>query len=111
LFIYAQDAERNSGDFLFVIDDLNTYKSFADFRSSAARELFKEWQAGVEKYNNDIRQLDIRRDEYASASAAEKEKMRDAILKLEAQIEDDARALELKEYEVRRLELEEKYGK
>lgn len=111
MLIYAQDAARNSADFLFVVDDLNTYKSFADFRSSAALGLFKEWLAGVEKHENDIRQLQNSRDEYAAASAAEKARMRDAILKLENQIENDARALKLKEYEVRRLELEEKYGK
>ena len=111
MLFYAQEASRNSSDFQFIIDDLNTYKSLSDFRSSAARELFKEWQAEVEKHENDIRVLEDRRDEYTAASAAEKAKMRDAILKLEAQIENDARVLKFKEYEVRRLELEEKYGK
>lgn len=110
MLIYAQDAARNSSAFIFVIDDFDTYRSLADFKSSAARELFKEWQAGVEKHKDDIRRLDSRRDEYASASAAGKAKLRDSILELEAKIENDARALELKEYEVRRLELQEKYG-
>ena len=111
MLIYAQDAARNSGDFLFVIDDLNSYKSLGDFKSSAARELFKEWQAAVKKHENDICVLENYRDEYASATVAGKAKMRDIILKLEAQIENDARVLKHMEYEVRRMELEEKYGK
>ena len=111
MLIYAQDAARKSGDFFFVIDDLNDYRSLSDFKSSAARELFKEWQSGVKEHESDIRLLDSRRDEYASATAAGKAKMRDTILELESKIESDARALKLKEYEVRRLEQEEMYGK
>jgi type II secretory pathway pseudopilin PulG len=110
MLIYAQDTAEKSGDFLFVIDDFNIYKTLGDFKSNVARELFQEWQKEVENHENDIRRLDDYRDEYASASVAEKEKMRDVILELENNIENDARALELKEYEVRRLELEEKYG-
>lgn len=111
MLIYAQDAADKSGDFLFVIDDFNSYKTIGDFKSNAARELFQEWQKEVENHENDIRRLDDYRDEYASASVTEKEKMRDVILELENKIENDAIALKLKEYEVRRLEQEEKYGK
>ena len=111
MLIYAQEPTDSNDEFQFVIDDLYTYKTLADFKSDKARELFKEWQAGVEEHGDDIRSLNNYRDEYASATDAAKEKMRDAILKLESKIEADDRALELKEYEVRRLELEEKYGK
>ena len=111
MLIYAQDAVDKNGDFLFVIDDFNSYKTLGDFKSNAARELFQEWQNEVEDYENDIRRLEAYRDEYASASVPEKEKMRNVILELEKKVENDSRALELKEYAVRRLELEEKYGK
>lgn len=107
MLIYAQEAARKKGDFLFVVDDFRTYKSHEEFKNDAARELFKEWQKNVEEHENDIRQLDNYRDAYASASDEERLNMRDAILNLESKIENDDRALKLKEYEVRRLELSE----
>ena len=108
MLIYAQEAARNNGDFLFVIDEFSDYRSLDDFKNNEARELFKEWQAGVKAHENDIRTLNKYRDAYASASDEKRESMRETILNLESKIESDDRALELKEYAVRRLELGKK---
>lgn len=110
LLMYARDAGRNNGDFLFVIDDLNDYTSLDDFRSDAARELFKEWQAAMKKHRDDVVLLENRRNEYASSTAAARESMSNLILTLESRVEDDDAALKTMEYEVRRLEQEALYG-
>ena len=51
----------------------------------------------------------MRRDEYASADKAAKEKMTEDILLLEKEIEEEEMRLKAMEYEIRRLEQEEIY--
>jgi hypothetical protein len=79
MLIYAQEAARNNGDFLFVIDEFSDYRSLDDFKNNEARELFKEWQADVKAHENDIRTLNKYRDAYASASDEKRESMRGTI--------------------------------
>ena len=110
LLAYAQDAAAKKDDFLFVVDDLHDCKSLSDFRSERARELFKEWQGRVKQHESDIEQLAALRDEYASSTTAVKNRMKEQILALEGKVEDDAVALRLAEYEIRRLEQEALYG-
>lgn len=110
LLAYAQDAAAKKDDFLFVVDDLHDCKSLSDFKSEQARKLFKEWQERVGQHGRDIEQLDALRDEYASSSSAVRSRMKERILLLEGKVEDDAVALRLTEYEIRRLEQEALYG-
>ena len=110
LLLYAQDTNRKKEDFFFVIDDLHDYKTLADFKSRAACELFREWQERTQQHQRDIEQLDGLRNEYASLPSVAKARMKEQILNLESRVEEEAEALKLVEYEVRRIEQEALYG-
>ena len=56
---------------------------------------------------DNIALLDSKRDAYASANAKGKEAMREEILFLEKNIEEEQDVLDVMEYEIRRLEQEE----
>ena len=107
---YTQVPSVKKADFLFVIDDLNDYKSLADFKSAGARELFQEWQARVQQHVHDIELLDAYRQEYALSSASVKARMKETILELESKVEEGEVALRNYENEVRRLEQNALYG-
>lgn len=111
MLVYEQrSGHKKVEDFLFVIDDLHDYRSLSDFRSTEARELFKEWQKRVQQHGRDIEQLEGYRSEYASSSSAAKGQLEPLILQLESKVEDDADAIVAMEYEVRRLEQLVLYG-
>ena len=107
---YKQTPSVKKADFLFVIDDLNDYKSLADFKSAEARELFQEWQTRVQQHVHDIELLDAYRLEYALSSASVKARMKETILELESKVEEGEVALRNYENEVRRLEQNALYG-
>jgi hypothetical protein len=81
----------------------------SDFKNEEAKRLFQEWQDGTKQLKGVVHLLDMRRDEYASADKAAKEKMTEDILLLEKEIEEEEMRLKAMEYEIRRLEQEEIY--
>lgn len=105
ILFYEQPDEHNDGDFLFIVDNATEYTSLINFKSSEARELFVKWQKGSAQHRRNEMLLQQKRDEYAVASNAAKSRMAADILRLEQQVELDARTLELMEYEIREIEL------
>ncbi|MBQ2289882.1 MAG: hypothetical protein II249_04350, partial [Bacteroidaceae bacterium] len=73
------------------------------------REMFMEWRKRRIALENNIALLERKRDEYTSATTLEKEAMREEILALERDVEDEQEALVLMERHIRRLEQEELY--
>lgn len=108
MLLYA-NGEDSKGDFHFVVDDLHEYKAVSDFKSEAARNLYKEWQACEENYRSDVVALDKLRDEYASATKQRKNVLKNSILPLEKKVETEEAALVRMINEVRRLEQTELY--
>lgn len=109
LLLYAASLGNDRKEFLFVIDDSRDYGRLSDFTSDEARELFKEWQERSMDQEDNIAVLESMRDRYASASVAEKEGMRIAILALEREIEEEQEALAVMERDIRRIEQAELY--
>lgn len=107
LYNVAQDG--NKTDFVFVIDDSRDYTRLSDFVSETACELFSEWRKRKVVQEDNIALLERRRDEYASAGISKKEAMREEILFLERNVEEEQEALQLMEREIRRIEQEELY--
>ena len=106
ILFYEQPDERSNGDFLFVIDNATDYTSLADFKSAKAREMFVKWQKDCDRHRKNEAALKQRRDEYATATTAARNRMAGEILRLERQVEQDAQLLESAEYEIRRMELQ-----
>lgn len=106
ILFYEQPDERNDRDFLFVIDNATDYTALNNFKSAKARELFVQWQKDSAQHKKNETALQHKRDDYATATNAVKSRMASEILRLERQVEMDARTLELMEYEIRKLELE-----
>ena len=71
-----------------------------------ARTLFQKWQKATKQYKLDCETLQKRRDTYATATTATKERMKAEILQLEQKVDNDFYFLRDMEYEIRRLELE-----
>ena len=109
MLLYGSARGGNKKDFLFVIDDGRDYTRLSDFVSEEARELFVEWRRRCVEQENNIALLEHMRNEYASAGVREKAEMRDPILELESQVEEEQDNLVVMEREVRRLEQEELY--
>jgi PAS domain-containing protein len=109
ILLYDASQGGNKNDFLFVVDDDHDYTSLSDFVSEIAREMFMEWRKRRIAQENNIALLERKRDEYASATTLEKEAMREEILALERDVEEEQEALVLMERHIRRLEQEELY--
>ena len=109
ILLYDASHSGNKNDFLFVVDDDHDYTRLSDFVSEAAREMFVEWRKRRIAQENNIALLERKRDEYASATTLEKEAMREEILALERDVEEEQEALVLMERHIRRLEQEELY--
>ena len=106
ILFYEQPDERNSNEFLFVLDNATDYTSLSHFKSPKARELFVKWQKGSAQHKANNAVLQRRRDEYAVATTAVKNRLATEILHLERQVEQEALQLEREEYEIRRIELQ-----
>lgn len=106
MLLYEQPENESKGDFLFVIDNATDYTSLKDFKNMEARTLFQKWQKATKQYKLDCETLQKRRDTYATATTATKERMKAEILQLEQKVDNDFYFLRDMEYEIRRLELE-----
>ena len=103
---FNKKAEGNTGDFIFIIDDATEYVKLEQFKSKEAREMFKKWQEECIQHDSRRQSLENKRDAYATANAATKQKMTNEILTLERKVEEEELLLNKMEKEVRRLELE-----
>lgn len=109
MMLYAENENKNKGDFLFVIDDTRDYIRLSDFRSAEARKLFEEWQARTRKHQADMDMLEQQRENYMKAGTVARQKMSAAILALESKVEAEQTALARMELEIRRIEQEKIY--
>ena len=109
MLLYEQNTASRKGDFLFVIDDRFEYKSLSEFKSMKARSLFTEWQKRSKAQRQNVKLLQQKRDEFAAANVAVKNRMRNAILTLERKVESEEEALKRMELDIRRLEQEVLY--
>lgn len=74
----------NAPDFVFPIDDARTYTHLSDFRSPRARQKMQQWLQLSKSTTTDATMLSRLRDNYATASAAERQQMANTIQQLEA---------------------------
>lgn len=109
MLLYADTDSQKKGDFLFVVDDMRDYTRLSDFKSAEARKLFAELLERRKQHEADLASLEQQRDKYSSANAALKQRMSAAILRLEAKVEAEHKALEKIELDVRRIEQEKLY--
>ncbi|MBQ8270685.1 MAG: hypothetical protein IJZ22_05695 [Bacteroidaceae bacterium] len=105
MLLYEGSEEKKTADFIFVIDDMLDYTALSDFKSDKARALFKEWQKRCVQQEKDVALLQQKRDAYAVASNAERERLSGAILELERKVDCEYGALQKMECEIRRLEI------
>lgn len=103
---YEQSAEKDSEDFVFVVNDMKVYTSVSNFKSSAAKQLFIEWQKRVNKLAENQKQLEEKRLQYAESSTVGKQRLESYILGQERINEDEELKLRELEKEIRKLEHE-----
>ena len=103
---YEQNDVEKNNDFCFVIDDMSTYNSVADFKCVAARELFLKWQKRVQKLTANNEELEKMRMRYAGSNATGKRSLASEILKQERLNEVEELQLRDAEKEIRKLECE-----
>lgn len=109
VLIYSHEEESEGEDFLFVIDDMRDYTKLNDFRSEKAKKMFVNWRKRTAQHQQDLKALELKRDAYADAGKAEKQRMGSSILELEGRVERQHTELERMEWEIRRLEHEVLY--
>ena len=77
---------RQTGDFVFVINDSKTYQHLSDFQSNDARQLFEKALNAETEYESKSKQLNELRDQFSSVKSS-KDNLRLSILSLENDIE------------------------
>lgn len=71
------------GDFCLIINDSVVYHALSDFRQSAAKEQYQEWQKAHKQYLSEQQQLANLRQQYAVAEEDRKKELTPVILQLE----------------------------
>lgn len=71
------------GDFCLIINDSVVYHALSDFRQSAAKEQYQEWQKANKQYLSEQQQLANLRQQYAVAEEDRKKELTPVILQLE----------------------------
>ena len=71
------------GDFCLIINDSVVYHALSDFRQSAAKEQYQEWQKANKQYLSEQQQLANLRQQYAVAEEDTKKELTPVILQLE----------------------------
>lgn len=92
-------------DFQFVIDDQRTYAHLDDFKSTTARAKMQQWMQLSKNCETDATMLQRLRDNYATASAAQRVQLRQTILQLESSNETHLQQLRQLEKEIRNSEI------
>ena len=96
--------KMNTGIFSFVINDQTVYHQLSDFRSPQARNLYQKYATLEASINTDERTLELQRDKYSNASARDQRLMREAMLRLEHQLDENRTQLKEMAKEIRRIE-------
>ena len=78
-----------SNSIFFIIDDATIYRNMGEFRSPQSRQLYLEYATFTSTIDTDERTLSLQRDRFANASAREQRQMREAILRLEKQLDEN----------------------
>ncbi len=71
------------GDFCLIINDSVVYHALSNFRQSAAKEQYQEWQKAHKQYLSEQQQLANLRQQYAVAEEDRKKELTPVILQLE----------------------------
>lgn len=100
-----KSTQQNTGDFRFVIDDATVYRRLSDFRSPQSRDLYRKYAALAASTDTDERTLSMQRDKFARAPMREKLQMREAMLRLEHQIDENRAQLQKIAKEIRYIEI------
>ena len=95
-------------DFTLVINDNFTYHYYKEFRSAEAKNQCREWMQKVNNLNKANYDLELLRNQYATANAAKKKSMRQQMLNLETQVEKLTREAHEAEKKTRNLEIKSK---
>lgn len=82
-----QDIAEGQSTGRFFVNDRVEYSSAEQFKSSASRDLYRQWTQMRADASQRRRQLDAMREQYEQASAATKKSMAPEMLKAERQIE------------------------
>ncbi|HTN68724.1 MAG TPA: tetratricopeptide repeat protein [Dysgonamonadaceae bacterium] len=75
-------------DFSFVINDEFTYHQLSDFKSFSARELFMRAMEAESKLNETRKELEQKREQYASVSSDSKSSLSIDILRMEKMVSE-----------------------
>lgn len=106
LLQFHRTDESAEGDFLFILDDATDYTTLTNFKSVEARKMFVKWQDDTSKHLKQVALLEQKRNRYAAAGNAEKQRMTTEILNLERSVENEQERLNNVKKEIRRIELE-----
>lgn len=101
----TNEKKKDKEDFSFVLGQGKTYTQWSDFKSSKAKNLFKQLQELNEHKDLISSNLDFLRTEYNNAPAAKKETMRSNILQREIQLDKIRVQYDLLLKEIRNTEL------
>ena len=107
MLIYDDEDNNEESEFVFIIDDMTDYDELDDFRSEEARNLFQNWRERTAQHKIENKLLEAKRNDYAEASQAQKQRMAAEIMELELKLEKDALELEQMEKEIRKIEHKE----
>lgn len=81
-------AKKKQHDFVFIINDQNTYYTEKDFKSSEALELFKSFQQKKKDLEQLTKRLEVSRERYSNGNDTQKKEMAPGILDLEKRIKE-----------------------
>ncbi len=84
----ARKADRNTGDFVFVVNDRTTYRKISDFRTQEGRSMMQELLGLKAQHVSLAAALAKARNFYATASAADRRDLTPEIMQSERQLED-----------------------
>lgn len=90
----------------FVINDATVYRSSAEFKSAAARNLFEQWILAKDISEKEEARLENMRDEYSKANPSKRKAMAATILEKEKSLEKMNVQIKADEKKIRNLENE-----
>lgn len=91
-------------DFELVIDDLTTYYTLKDFRSTKAREVAARWRQETDNLASLSKQLEQKRTAYSQANTNQRKNMSAGILDMEKRVGQLERTIAALELEARNIE-------
>ena len=98
--------EKKAYDFTFIINDTYTYHQMSDFRSPRAKELFTAYRQLEQGFRQQSETLAKARQNYANASAKEKQRLAPSILDLEKRVRALSEEVGQKAKQVRNTEIQ-----